>query len=106
MSGHGVAATHEALARGSPLLVVLSTTVDNNESWLATGQALERVLLVAAASGFSASYLNQPIEVPDLRSRTRERIVGTGRYPQLVLRIGRGPAVPHSPRRPLTDVLA
>jgi hypothetical protein len=103
--GHGVAATHEALARGSPLLVVLSTSVDNNESWLVTGQALARVLLVVAASGFSASYLNQPIEVPELRRRLA-KIGGTARYPQLVLRIGRGPAVPHSPRRPLTDVLA
>ena len=103
--GHGVAATHEALARGSPLLVVLSTGVDSNESWLATGQALARVLLVVAASGFSASFLNQPIEVPELRRRLA-KMVGTARYPQLVLRIGRGPAVPHSPRRPLTDVLA
>jgi hypothetical protein len=103
--GHGVAATHETLARGSPLLVVLSTTVDNNESWLATGQGLERLLLVAAASGFSASYLNQPIEVPELRRRLADDL-GAARYPQLVLRIGRGPAVPHSPRRSLTDVLA
>lgn len=103
--GHGVAATHEALARGSPLLAVLSTTVDDNESWLVTGQALERVLLVAAASGLSASYLNQPIEVPELRERLAQEL-GTARYPQLVLRLGRGLAVPHSPRRPLTDVLA
>jgi hypothetical protein len=100
-----VAATHEALARGSPLIVVLSTPRDNNESWLATGQALARVLLVVAASGFNASYLNQPIEVPELRMRLA-KVAKTARYPQLVLRIGRGPAVPHSPRRPLTDVLA
>ncbi len=103
--GHGVAATHAALARGSPLFVVMSTTVDNAESWLATGQALERLLLVVAASGFSASYLNQPIEVPELRTRLAAE-AGTAPYPQLVLRIGRGPTVPHSPRRPLTDVLA
>jgi nitroreductase len=103
--GQGVAATHEALARGSPLIVVLSTPRDNNESWLATGQALARVLLVVAASGFNASYLNQPIEVPELRMRLA-KVAKTARYPQLVLRIGRGPAVPHSPRRPLTDVLA
>lgn len=31
---------------------------------------------------------------------------GTARDPQLVLRIGRGPVVPHAPRRPLADVLA
>jgi hypothetical protein len=103
--GQGVAATHEALARGSPLIAVLSTPLDNSESWLTTGQALARVLLVVAASGFSASYLNQPIEVPELRMRLAED-AKTARYPQLVLRIGRGATVPHSPRRPLADVLA
>jgi hypothetical protein len=103
--GHGVAATHETLARGSPLLVVLSTSIDNSESWLTAGQALARVLLVVAASGFNASFLNQPVEDAELRTQLAN-IVGTARYPQLVLRIGRGPVVPHSPRRPLTDVLA
>jgi hypothetical protein len=102
--GHGVAATHEELARGSPILVVLSTTVDNNEAWLAAGQALERLLLVAADSGYSASYLNQPIEVPELRIRLAVEMA-TAQYPQLILRIGRGPAVPHSPRRPLAEVM-
>src|SRR5690349_1383620 len=32
--GTGVAAAHEQLARGSPLLVALSTPMDNNEGWL------------------------------------------------------------------------
>ena len=35
--GNGVAAAHEELARGSPLLVALSTPMDNNEGWLAAG---------------------------------------------------------------------
>jgi hypothetical protein len=103
--GHGVAAAHEQLARGSPMLTVLATRTDNQEAWLATGQALERLLLVATEAGLSASYLNQPIEVPDLRARLA-RDLATARYPQLILRIGRGPAIPPSPRRPLADVCA
>ena len=103
--GHGVAAAHEQLARGSPLLAVLATRTDNQEAWLATGQALERLLLVATNAGYGASYLNQPIEVPALRTRLAQDLV-TARYPQLVLRIGRGPDVPPSPRRPLADVCA
>ena len=103
--GHGVAAAHQALARGSPMLAVLATRTDNQEAWLATGQALERLLLVATAAGFSAAYLNQPIEVPDLRARLASDLA-TARYPQLILRIGRGPAIPPSPRRPLADVCA
>ena len=103
--GGGVAASHERLARGSPLIAVLSTEVDDNEAWLLTGQALERVLLVAAKAGCSASYLNQPIEVPELRARLAAE-TGAAKYPQLVLRIGRGPVVPHAPRRPLEEVLS
>jgi hypothetical protein len=103
--GHGVAASHEALARGSPVLAVLATRTDNQEAWLATGQALQRLLLVATDAGYGASYLNQPIEVPELRARLAADLK-TARYPQLVLRIGRGPDIPPSPRRPLADVCA
>src|SRR6516225_5880339 len=99
-----VAATHEQLARGSPLLAVLSTTMDNNEGWLSAGLGLQRMLLVTAEEGYSTSYLNQPIEVPDLRSRLASELSIAG-FPQLLLRIGRGYSVAHSPRRPIADVL-
>lgn len=103
--GHGVAAAHGELARGSPLLAVLATRTDNQEAWLAAGQALQRLLLVATAAGLSASYLNQPIEVPGLRARLAKDLA-TAPHPQLVLRIGRGPDIPPSPRRPLAHVCA
>jgi len=102
--GNGVAAAHEQLARGSPLLVALSTPMDNNEAWLATGLGLERLCLVAANSGYSTSYLNQPIEVSELRTRLANEMSIAG-HPQLLLRVGRGSAVAHSPRRPIADVL-
>ena len=101
--GNGVAAAHEQLARGSPLLVALSTPMDNNEGWLTAGQGLQRLLLVATQNGYSASYLNQAIEVSELRGRLAGELQMAG-YPQLLLRIGRGSAAPHSPRRPIADV--
>ena len=101
--GKGVGAAHEQLARGSPLLLALSTPMDNNECWLESGQALQRVLLVATKAGYAASFLNQPIEVAELRGKLASA-VGTA-YPQLLLRVGHGSAVSHSPRRPLADVL-
>ena len=102
--GNGVAAAHKQLAHGSPLLVVLSTPMDNNEGWLAAGLGLQRILLVAAKQGYCTSYLNQPVEVPDLRIRLANELSIVG-YPQLVLRVGRGFPVSHSPRRPTSDVL-
>lgn len=105
--GGGMAATHHRLVVGSPLIVCLSTGSDDREAWLAAGQALERVLLVAAQSGLTASYLNQPIEVDGLRERLAALVgLGACANPQLLLRVGRGPRVPHSPRRALSDVVA
>jgi hypothetical protein len=102
--GTGVAAAHEELARSSPLLVALSTPMDNNEGWLAAGLGLQRLLLVATNEGYSTSYLNQPIEVADLRTELAKELSIDG-YPQLLLRVGRGQPVSHSPRRPISDVL-
>jgi len=102
--GNGVAAAHEQLARGSPLLVALSTSMDNNEAWLTAGQGLQRLLLVATKDGYSASYLNQAVEVSELRGRLASELQMTG-YPQLLLRMGRSSNVSRSPRRPIAEVL-
>lgn len=104
--GGGVAAAHRYLADGSPLFVGIATGRDDREAWLASGQALERMLLVAADAGLTASYLNQPIEVDTLRERLGALLgVAPGSHAQLLLRVGRGPAVDATPRRPLADVV-
>ncbi|WP_243751313.1 nitroreductase [Paraburkholderia sp. BL10I2N1] len=103
--GDGMAATHRSLVTGSPLFLCLATGVDDAPAWLAVGQALERVLLTAVIEGLSASYLNQPIEVDTLRDRLLAT-PGLDTMPQLLLRIGRGTPVEHSPRRPLATVMS
>ena len=99
-----VAASDEELAEGSPLLACLSTDNDERESWLATGQALQALLLTATQQGLSASFLNQPIEVDYLRPRLRE-LLSIDSWPQILLRIGHGQPQPRSLRRPVSDVL-
>ncbi|MET1532475.1 Acg family FMN-binding oxidoreductase [Burkholderia sola] len=103
--GNGLAALHHQLVGASPLIVCLSTVRDDREAWLAAGQALERILLVAARAGYTASYLNQPIETAALRADLG-RTLGLRGEPQLLLRVGRGPHTPHSPRRPLDEVIS
>jgi hypothetical protein len=102
--GSGVAAAHGQLARGSPLLVILSTPADNNEAWLTAGLGLERLLLSAVKEGYSTSYLNQPIEVSEFRKALAAALDVDG-YPQLLLRVGRGVSAQHSPRRSISDVV-
>jgi nitroreductase len=102
--GDGTAARDQLLAMGSPLLAVLGTHTDDRLSWLRAGEALEHVLLVARTEGVNASFLNQPVEVPRLRERLVELVDLVAR-PQLVLRLGRGPVGPPTPRRGLDEVL-
>lgn len=103
--GNGVAARDHELAIGSPVIACLGTTRDTPLEWFNAGQALQRVLLVATAHGFRASFLNQPIEVPQLRTALGTLAEHQG-YPQILLRIGRARATAHhTPRRALDEVL-
>lgn len=103
--GHGEGAKNRALAEGSTLLALVETPHDTPHDWVTAGQALERVLLTGCAMGLQASYLNQPIQVPALRSRLRDVVHGQG-MPQLLLRLGYpDQPVPPAARRPLDDVI-
>jgi hypothetical protein len=102
--GKGQAAKDRQLATGSPVLAVVGTETDTPADWLATGQAMERVLLRARVDDVWASFLNQTIEVPDLRTRLRD-LLGRKGYAQLMLRMGYGADVRPTPRRTPGEVL-
>ncbi|AQZ63275.1 hypothetical protein BKM31_19020 [[Actinomadura] parvosata subsp. kistnae] len=87
-----------------PRLAVLTTAGDEPIDWLRAGQALQHVLLVAAGHSLSASFLNQPLDLRDMRHRTDPR--HRRGHPQMIMRLGHGPAVPRAPRRPVTELLA
>ena len=102
--GKGRAAHDEKLIESSPLLAVLGTDGDTTRKRLAAGRALSHVLLRATQDGVAASFLNQPIEVAELRPRVSELAGRTG-VPQLVLRFGYGPDAKPTPRRPVGEIL-
>ncbi|MFD9813385.1 Acg family FMN-binding oxidoreductase [Streptomyces sp. NPDC059080] len=87
-----------------PQLATLSTRCDAPADWLRAGQALQRVLLLATRRGLVGSFATQPIEWPDLRWILRDPVSGTG-HVQMILRLGYGPEGPHTPRRPVDEVL-
>jgi nitroreductase len=101
---NGKAASDRRLATGSPVLAVLGTDVDMTYDWLAAGQALARVLLYARSQGVWISFLNQAIEVPEVRLMLHN-MIERGGFPQLLLRMGYAPEVPATPRRSLSEVL-
>jgi hypothetical protein len=95
----------EELAGSSPVLAVLGTASDSVGGWLLAGQALQRVLLVAAWEAVQASHLNQPCQVAELRPRLREVVEVSG-FPQVVLRMGYPDGqVTRAPRRPVEAAL-
>jgi nitroreductase len=103
--GGGQAARDRDIALHSPTLAVLSTDADEPAAWLQAGQALEAVLLRATAEGVCASWLNQPVEVPDLRQRLAGLLPTPGQ-PQVLLRLGYGQPPPTpTPRRSVRELL-
>lgn len=89
---------------GSPALGLFYTATDTVEEWLATGRALALVLLACTAQDVRASFLSQPIEVPELRTGLA-RVANVRGIPQLLLRFGYGPLIARSARRPVKEVL-
>ena len=104
--GNAVAAEDEKkITAGTPALGILSTSTDDKDSWVATGRALSAILLELTAAGYTASFLNQPIEVPDLRPALAmaARLEG---FPQVVLRLGKADVLPEmAARRDVSEVL-
>lgn len=103
--GRSVGSQDSLLAEESPLLALLTSLGDTPPDWLKTGQALQRLLLVAQQQGVQASYLNQPIQLAQLRPVLEQALAAQG-HAQILLRLGYpDDRLPASPRRPIEDVI-
>ena len=63
------------------------------------------IKLQTTALGIQVAFLNQPAEVPELRSQFQSSLGLGSALPQLLLRFGCAPALPHSLRRPVEEVI-
>ena len=70
------------------------------------GRCYERFALQATALGVRNAFLNQPVEVGSIRPQFAAMLGLGNQRPDLVVRFGRGPALPWSMRRPVQAVLA
>jgi hypothetical protein len=85
--GASTAKQDRALLLEAPLVAVMGGDGDDPEAWLRTGRALQHALLVAAADGVHAGYLNQACQVGELRDDLRQ-VADLPGTPQLVVRLG------------------
>ncbi|WP_353651328.1 nitroreductase [Nakamurella sp. A5-74] len=91
-------------ANEQPLIAVLTTVTDTPGGQVAAGLALERTLLSATALGLSMSTLPELVEFAPARDRIR-CMLGTGDFPQALVRLGFDGPVRPSGRRPVEDCL-
>ncbi len=92
------------LVKSAPLLILISSNDDTAQDWLATGEALAHLLLRARVDDVWASFFNQPIEIPQLRSRLKALFPENG-YPQILLRLGYVKDTKPTPRRAVEQVM-
>jgi len=90
--------------RSSAGVAVFVAAREDKAHWVEVGRAYERFALQATALGVRTAHVNMPVEVAALRPAFA-RAIGLGDVrPDLVVRFGRGPALPPSLRRPLHTV--
>ncbi|MGL4602627.1 MAG: hypothetical protein ACRCU9_00625, partial [Iodobacter sp.] len=86
-------------------IAVFIGQAEDKAHWVDVGQCYERFALQATALGIRNAFVNQPVEVSTLRPQFAS-VLGLGdQRPDLVVRFGRGPAMPSSLRRPVAAVL-
>jgi nitroreductase len=85
--------------------VVISGDTADPEHWVSVGRSCQRFALQATALGLKSSFVNQPVEVPDLRDDLAALAGLPDKRPDIVIRFGYGPELPKSPRRPVEAVI-
>jgi hypothetical protein len=92
--------------RNSAGLAVFVSERSDKTHWVEAGRCYERFALQATALGIRNAFLNQPVEVGAIRPQFAGWLgIGPNERPDLVVRFGRGPAMPLSMRRPVQAVL-
>jgi hypothetical protein len=94
---------------GSDGLLAICTDEDDPRAWLEAGEALSELWLAATVDGLSVVPLSQVVEVPTTREAMTTEVLGGLTRPQMIVRIGwqeiGRSQLPHTPRRPVDEVL-
>jgi nitroreductase len=91
--------------RSSPAIAVFVADANDKAHWFEAGRCYQRFALQATALGLRNAFINQPVEVAALRTQFASYLGIGERRPNLVVRLGYGPEMPRSLRRPVEEVL-
>lgn len=86
--------------------LILFTNSDDRHAWLAAGEALSAVLLLATTEDLAASPMSDVVEVPAARHLLRDLLSGIG-HPMIALRVGiaEPASASHAPRRSASEIV-
>ena len=91
--------------RSSAGTIAIESSSDDKDSWVRTGQVYQRLTLKLTSMNIKTAFLNQPIEVPELRQQFQSALGFGGLLPQLLFRFGYADPMPSSLRQPVNDVI-
>jgi hypothetical protein len=91
--------------RSSAGIAVFVSDADDQSHWVEAGRCYERFALQAAVLRVRNAFVNQPVEEARLRPEFATALGFSGKRPDLVVRFGRGAAMPKSLRREVEAVL-
>lgn len=91
--------------RSSPGIAIFVAREEGKAGWVSVGRSYQRFALQATALGVRNAFVNQPVEVPEVRAEFAKWL-GLGRRPDLVVRYGYAPPMPKSLRRPVAEIMA
>lgn len=91
--------------RSSSGALVIAAQGESRSSWVQTGQVYERVALQLTALNIKSAFLNQPIEVVEVRRQFQAAMGLGGTAVELLMRFGHADPMPRSMRRPVEEVL-
>ncbi len=86
-------------------LALFTSDTDDLESWIRTGMAFQNFSLHATKLNISHSFVNQPCQVPKVRSTMANQPALQNEFPQLLVRLGYAGKMTRSFRRRVSEVM-
>ncbi|MEA3294258.1 MAG: hypothetical protein U9P81_04675 [Euryarchaeota archaeon] len=105
LSAKSQSKTDEKNIRSSPALMIIISDKNDKKSWIDVGRSFERIALTLTTLNIENAHLNQPCEVPQLKTLLKQHLALGSAHPQLLLRLGYAEPLPRSPRRSHQHVL-
>ncbi len=91
--------------RSSAGIAVFSSKSDSKADWVEVGRSYTRFALLATTMGIRNSFVNQPVEVREVKGQFASAVGLDDKSPDLVVRFGRSARMPNSLRRPVESVI-